>query len=133
MGFPGGFSSKESACRVGDAGDEGLIPGSERSPVGDNGNPLQYSCLENPIDRGNWQSAVHGVPKSQTRLSDSTHTSRQPTRLEPTPVAAETPAVKVVVSLRAVNLSKLLHNQLARILEYGTTEHEGIHFNMKRF
>ena len=74
MGFPGGFSSKESACRVGDAGDEGLIPGSGRSPVGDNGNPLQYSCLENPIDRGDWQSAVHGVPKSQTRLSDSTHT-----------------------------------------------------------
>ena len=126
---------KESACSVGDAGDEGLIPGSGRSPVGGKGNPLQYSCLENPIDRGDWQSAIHRVPKSQTRLSDSTHThtSRQPTRLERTPVAAETPAVKVVVSLRAVNLSKLLYNQLARILEYGTTEHEGIHFNMKRF
>ena len=62
VGFPGGFDSKESACS---AGDVGLIPGLERSPGEGNGHPLQYSCLENPIDRGAWQSAVHGVTKSQ--------------------------------------------------------------------
>ena len=47
------------------AGDTGSIPGSERSSGG-NGNPLQYSCLENPIDRGTWRATVHGVTKSQT-------------------------------------------------------------------
>ena len=46
------------------------IPGSRRSPGEGNGNPLQYSCLENPMDRGTWQATVHGVPKSQTQLSD---------------------------------------------------------------
>ena len=48
------------------AGDAGLIPGSGRSPGGGNGNPLQYSCLENPMDRGAWGATVHGVAKSQT-------------------------------------------------------------------
>ena len=47
-------------------GDPGLIPGSGRSPGGGNGNPLQYSCLENPMDRGAWQAAVHGIAKSDT-------------------------------------------------------------------
>ena len=46
-----------------------LIPGSGRSPGGGNGNPLQYSCLGNPMDRGAWQVIVYGVPKSQTQLS----------------------------------------------------------------
>ena len=55
-----------------DAGDIGSIPGSGRSPGGGPSNPLQYSCLENPMDRGVWQATVHGVSKSQTRLS--THT-----------------------------------------------------------
>ena len=50
------------------AGDMDLIPGSERSPGGGHGNPLQYSCLENPIGRGAWWATVHGVTKSQTRL-----------------------------------------------------------------
>ena len=53
-----------------DAGDAGLIPGWGRSPGVGNGNPLQYSCLENPMDRGAWRATVHGVTKSQTRLSD---------------------------------------------------------------
>jgi len=53
---------------AGDAGDVGLIPGSERSPEGGHGNPLQYSCLENPMDRGAWQATVHRVAKSQTWL-----------------------------------------------------------------
>ena len=67
MVFPGGSDGKESACS---AGDLGSIPGLGRSPVERNGNPLQYSCLENPMDRGAWQATIHGVAKSQTRLSD---------------------------------------------------------------
>ena len=67
MGFPGSSVGKESTCN---AGDLGSIPGLGRSPGGGHGNPLQYSCLENPMDRGAWQAAVHGVTKSQTRLSN---------------------------------------------------------------
>ena len=59
-----------SACN---AGDLGLIPGLGRSPGEGNGNPLQYSCLENPMDRGAWWATVHGVAKSRTQLSDFTH------------------------------------------------------------
>ena len=55
---------------AGDVRDPGLIPGSGRSPGGGQGNQLQYSCLENPMDRGAWQAAVHGVAKSQSRLND---------------------------------------------------------------
>ena len=58
--FPGGIDSKESACNVGDLG---LILGLGRSPGGGHGNPLQYPCLENPMDRGAWWAAVHGVAK----------------------------------------------------------------------
>ena len=60
-----------SACNE---GDPGLIPGLERSSVEGNGNPLQHSCLENPMDGGAWQATVHRVAKSQTRLSDFTFT-----------------------------------------------------------
>ena len=66
FGFHGGSDDKESACNT---GDPGLIPGSRRSPEEGNGNPLQYSCLENSMDRGAWQVAVNGVAKSWTRLS----------------------------------------------------------------
>ena len=59
---------KESACNPGEAGDIGSIPGWGRSPGGGLGNPLQYSCLENPVDRAAWWAAAHGVTKSQTRL-----------------------------------------------------------------
>ena len=72
VGFPGGSEVKASACNVGDLGS---IPGLGRSPGEGNGNPLQYSCLENPMDGGAWQAAVHGVAKTQTRLSDFTHFS----------------------------------------------------------
>ena len=58
---------KESACS---AGDQGVIPGSGRSPGEENGNPLQYSCLENLMDRGAWRATVHGVAKSRTQMSD---------------------------------------------------------------
>ena len=61
--FPGGSDGKESACN---AGDPGLIPGSEISPGEENGNSLQYSCLGNPMDRGACRAAVHGVVKSWT-------------------------------------------------------------------
>ena len=67
LGFPGGASGKESSCN---AGDTGLIPGSRRSPGEGHGDPLQYSCLENPMDRGAWWAIVHGVEKSQTQLSN---------------------------------------------------------------
>jgi len=63
--FSGGSASKESAC---DTGDWGSIPESGRSPGGGNGNPLQYSCLENPMDRGAWWAVVHRIAKSRTRL-----------------------------------------------------------------
>ena len=65
---------KNPPANAGDVRDSGLIPGSGRSPGGGHGNPLQYSCLENPMDRGAWWAAVHGVPKSRTRLKRlSTH------------------------------------------------------------
>ena len=65
---------KESACNAGDAGDMGSIPGLRRSPEGGHGNPLRYSYLENPMDRGAWWAIVHSVAKSWTRLKQlSTH------------------------------------------------------------
>ena len=66
-GLPCSSNGKESAC---DAGDQGLIPGSGRSPGDGNGNPLQYSCLENPMDTEAWWATVLGVAKSRTGLSD---------------------------------------------------------------
>ena len=72
MSFPGGSGGKESACN---AGDLGLIPGPGRSPGGGNGDPLQYSCLENSMDRGTWQAAVHRVAKSWTQLNDKHYVS----------------------------------------------------------
>ena len=69
LGFPGGSEVKASACNVGDLGS---IPGSGRSPGEGNGNPLQYSCLENPMDGGAWWATVHRVAKSRTQLSDFT-------------------------------------------------------------
>ena len=70
MGFPGGSGVKASACN---AGELGWIPGLGRSPGEGNGNPLHYSCLENPMDGGAWWATVHAVAKSRTRLSDFTH------------------------------------------------------------
>ena len=67
LGFPDGSDGKESACN---AGDLHFIPGLRRSPGGGHGNPLQYSCLENSMDRGAWRAMVHGATKSHTRLSD---------------------------------------------------------------
>ena len=66
VGFPGGSDGKESACN---AGDLGSIPGLGRSPEGGHGKPLQYFCLENPMDRGARRATVHGVTKSWARLN----------------------------------------------------------------
>ena len=66
MGFPGGSVVKSLPANAGSSGDVGLIPGLERSPGVGNGNPLQYSCLENSMDRGAWQTTVQRVAKSQT-------------------------------------------------------------------
>ena len=67
--FPGGSDGEASAYK---GGDLGSIPGSGRSSGEGNGNPLQYSCLEKPMDRGAWWATVHGVEKSRTRLSNFT-------------------------------------------------------------
>ena len=75
--FPDGSEGKESARK---AGDPGSIPGLGRSPGEGNGNPFQYSCLENSMDRGDWWATVHGIIKSQTWL---THSHTQCNRREP--------------------------------------------------
>ena len=62
--FPGGSDGKESTCN---AEDPGVILGSGRSPGEGHGNPLQYSCLENSMDRGTWQATIHGVTKTPSR------------------------------------------------------------------
>ena len=66
FGFPGGSHGKVSVYNVGDLGS---LPQSGRSPGGGHGSPLQYSCLENPMDRGAWWATVHGAAKSQTQLN----------------------------------------------------------------
>ena len=71
VGFPGGSEVKASACN---AGDLGSIPGLQRFPGEGNGNPPQYSCLENAVDGGAWWATIHGVAKSRTRLNDFTFT-----------------------------------------------------------
>ena len=65
-GFPIGSDGKESACNAGDVRDADSNPWEGRSPGGGHGNPLQYSCLENSVDRGAWRATVHWVPKSRT-------------------------------------------------------------------
>ena len=72
LGSPGGASGKESACNAEDTGDVVLILGSGRSPGGGKDNPVQYSWLENSMDKGAWRALVHGLAKSWTELSTST-------------------------------------------------------------
>ena len=67
-GFLGGTSGEEHACQCRNVRDSGLIPGLGRSPGGGHGNPLQYTCLENPLDRGAWGAIAYWVTQSQTRL-----------------------------------------------------------------
>ena len=72
LGFPGGSQVKTPPTNAGDAGDTGLAPESGRSPGAGNGDPLQCSCLENPMDRGAWWATVHRVAKRQTRMGMNT-------------------------------------------------------------
>ena len=76
LGFPGGSVVKYPPANGGDAGDMGLIPGLERSSGGGNDNPLQYSCLGNPMGREAWWATVHGIAKSWTQLSKWVHAKR---------------------------------------------------------
>ena len=69
LGFPGGASGKESACPCRRHRDVGSISGSEKSRGGGNGTSLQYSCLENPTDRGAWRATVHGVTESDMTVA----------------------------------------------------------------
>ena len=85
------FSSKESACNAGVAGDTGSIPGLGRSPGEGQGNPLQYSCLDNPMDRGAWWATVYKVSKSWTRrkqFSRKTSMTRQVKITQATQISA---------------------------------------------
>ena len=72
---------KNLPANASDARDMGLIPESERSPEGGNGNPLQYSCLENPMDRGAWQATVHGVAK-ESFMTKQTNKQKKPTNIK---------------------------------------------------
>ena len=73
MGFPGGAVVKNLPAKAGDTRDVGLIPGSGRSPGEGHGNRLQYSCLENPMDRGAWRATVHRSQKSWD-MTEHAHT-----------------------------------------------------------
>ena len=72
-GFPGGSLVRNLPANAGAVRDLGLIPGSERSPGGGNGNLLQYSCLENPMDRGAWRATVHRIAESDSADQLSRH------------------------------------------------------------
>ena len=73
---------KNPPADAGDTADMGLMPGLGRSPGVGNDNSFQYSCLENPMDRGPWQTTVHGVAKSQIRVSNRAHTHKRSFREE---------------------------------------------------
>ena len=79
IGLPQWLSGKESTCN---AGDMGLISGSGRSPRGGHGNPLQYSCLEKPMDRGAWRASVHGVQKELDTTAQLTNKTAATTNKE---------------------------------------------------
>ena len=109
LGFPGGSEVKASACNVGDLGS---IPGSGRSPGEGNGNPLQYSCLENPMDGGAWRATVHGVAKSRTWLSDFTFTFHLTYRIFLS-TYSQIHKLKLVNLLSSKNMKAMLHCLLA--------------------
>ena len=100
--FPGGSDSKASACN---AVDLGSIPGSGRSPGEGNGNPFQYSCLENPMDRGTCWVTVCGVAKSRTRLSDFTSLILCPNNSSGEKTQRQSCSGRVAVRSRAAPLS----------------------------
>ena len=99
---------KESTCQCRDMGVAGLTPVSERSPREGNGNLLQYSCLENSMDRGSWQATVNGVSKSQTRLSTYACTHAHLSLQAPTSVFLCLECTKLLPFLGAFTLAVLL-------------------------
>ena len=104
MGFPGSSDGKLSACN---AGDLGSIPGFGRSPGEGTGNPLQYSCLENPMDRGAWQVRVNGIAKSQTQLSNTLKKGRD---------ILGGPLVKTVLPLQGAQVQSLVRELKSHML-----------------
>ena len=115
MGFPGSSSGKESACN---AGDPGLTPGSRRSTQEAIGYPLQYSGLQNSLNRGAWQATVHGVAKSQTQLSTST--IRNPTKPVDPPMV-HLPRGENWVLLQEVTLPLWSFDEWSCVLSQGIT------------
>ena len=114
---------KKSACS---AGDLGLFSGLGRSPGGGHGNPLQYSCLENPMDRGAWRATVHGVTKSWTRLSNSAQ-RRSIKILDP----LQRLGVSILVLPRATNYEmESLVDHLQSRVDYGKISNPVIHQNI---
>ena len=89
-GFPRWLSDKESTCYAGDEGDSGSVPGSGRSPGGEHGNPLQYSGLENPMDREAWQAMVHLVKELDT--TEATRAGMHMVTAKPHPVRRDSPS-----------------------------------------
>ena len=111
-GFPGGSSLKNPP---GNTGDADSIPGSGRSPGGGHGNPLLYSCLENPMDRGAWRAIGHGLAKTQTWLSDSTAIAIQgysPRERQSIVCKAKTVSKKYW----GLNIKKFKHKQLFSVI-----------------
>ena len=100
MGFPGGTAGKESACNTRDPGDVGSIPGTGRSPGGGHGNPPQYFCLENHMDREAWWATVHRVSKSQTQLRQLSVHAHVPHQwaFDPRAISVNGPATHEVTS-----------------------------------
>ena len=117
MGFPGGSDGKESACN---AGDPSLIPGLGRSLGEGNGNPFQYACLENSMDRGAWQVTVHGISKSQSWLSDYNFHIHSPVNLSD----ANGPVFVLRLQGAASSLQVLGLHLLANML-WGSGNHSG--------
>ena len=100
LGFPGGAAVKKPPAN---AGDPGSIPGLGRSPGGGHGEPLQYSCLENPMGRGAWSTTVHRVTKSGTRLKQlSTHARTLQVAPLPQGLFQPTPSHQLPLPLRAL-------------------------------
>ena len=100
-GFPGGSGSKDSTCN---AGNPGLIPGWGRSPGGGNSNPLQYSCLENPVDGGAWRATVHG-------LNDEPKCNHLPINYQSCLLLFFFFPMKVSIALKAVGLCEARRSQ----------------------
>ena len=106
--FPGSSVDKDSACNAEDAGDEGSIPGSERSLGGGNGNPLQYSYLQNPVDSGAWWPTVHGVAKGQTQLKRLSPAQSSLARGIPSSFSLPNFCIKNMVKIKSKNKIKKL-------------------------